>query len=277
MPLTALQREICRLIAANRLASGESYVAGAAALNEVMAAPRLSRDLDLFHDTEAALQVTWDRDRQLLTTHGFALDVVRERPSFVEASVTRDGESVLLEWARDSAFRFFPLVTHPDFGLTLHPFDLATNKVLALVGRLEVRDWIDVIHCDERIQPLGCLAWAACGKDPGFTPAGILEHAARAHYSAAEVLQLSFMDPSPDPADLARRWRNQLEIAHQMVAALPEQEVGRCVLTAAGELVRGDAAALETALAGDELRFHEGSIRGALPQLAPVARADREQ
>jgi hypothetical protein len=38
-------------------------------------------------------------------------------------------------------------VRHPDFGLTLHPFDLATNKVLALVGRTEVRDWVDMVEC----------------------------------------------------------------------------------------------------------------------------------
>jgi hypothetical protein len=43
-----------------------------------------------------------------------------------------------------------------------------TNKLLALVGRVEVRDWIDIIESSERIQPLGYLAWAACGKDPGY-------------------------------------------------------------------------------------------------------------
>ena len=36
------------------------------------------------------------------------------------------------------SFRFFPLVEHEELGLTLHPFGLATNKVLALIGRLEV-------------------------------------------------------------------------------------------------------------------------------------------
>ena len=56
---------------------------------------------------------------------------------------------------------------HEQLGLTLHPFDLATNKVLAMVGRLEVRDWVDVINADRRLQPLGYLLWAACGKDPG--------------------------------------------------------------------------------------------------------------
>jgi hypothetical protein len=63
-----------------------------------------------------------------------------------------------MRWARESAFRFFPLVEQADLGLALHPFDLATNKVLALVGRLEVRDWIDVIECDRRLQRLGYLA-----------------------------------------------------------------------------------------------------------------------
>jgi hypothetical protein len=45
-----------------------------------------------------------------------------------------------MEWARDSAFRFFPLVENSELGLVLHPFDLAVNKVLALVGRGEARD-----------------------------------------------------------------------------------------------------------------------------------------
>jgi len=62
-------------------------------------------------------------------------------------------------------FSGFPVrMLHEELGLTLHPFDLATNKVLALVGRVEVRDWVDVITCSEQLQPLGFLAWAACGK-----------------------------------------------------------------------------------------------------------------
>ena len=45
----------CRLLAANRIRSGESYVAGGAALNELLSSPRRSRDIDLFHDTVVAL------------------------------------------------------------------------------------------------------------------------------------------------------------------------------------------------------------------------------
>ena len=132
MALTLLQRDICRLLAEQRIASGESYVAGGAALNEILAAPRISRDLDLFHDTVAALAATWEADRRVLTAHGFSVRVARERPTFVEAEVERGPDRILLQWVQDSAYRFFPLIRREPFGLTLHPFDLATNKVLAL-------------------------------------------------------------------------------------------------------------------------------------------------
>ena len=103
-----------------------------------------------------------------------------------------------------SAYRFFPLVEHEELGLTLHPFDLATNKVLALIGRLEVRDWIDVIACDERLQPLGYLAWAACGKDPGFSPLGVIDHARRSsHYSSDEVQDMGSIVKAPRPPRVA--------------------------------------------------------------------------
>ena len=80
-------------------------------------------------------------------------------------------EEVEVQWVRDSAYRFFPLLEHPELGLTLHPFDLATNKVLALVGRIAVRDWVDILTCHRTLSPLGCLAWAPAGKEPGLRPA----------------------------------------------------------------------------------------------------------
>ena len=54
---------------------------------------------------------------------------------FVEAEVCREGQTVLMQWTRDSAFRFFPLVQHPELAyqsrelLRIHtdvpvPFDI---------------------------------------------------------------------------------------------------------------------------------------------------------
>jgi len=136
------------------------------------------------------------------------------------------------------------------------------------VGRVEVRDWIDTIESSARIQPLGYLAWAACGKDPGFSPASILENASRtARYSSDEVAALDFEGPAPDAAALARRWHRILEEARAIVEILPAREAGRCVLGSGGGPYVGDASALRTDLASGGVRFHKGSIRGALPSL----------
>ena len=267
MALTGIQRDICRLLAKQRVASGESYVAGGVALNTILSAPRISHDLDLFHDTEAALAATWTSDRATLDGAGYAIEIIRERPTFVEAIVRRPPDSVILQWTHDSAFRFFPLIEHAELGLTLHPFDLATNKVLALVGRVEARDWIDVMQCDAAIQPLGCLAWAATGKDPGLSPSAILQEASRsARYSSIEVEALAFDGDPPDAAVLSQQWHAILRAATSMVELLPHQKVGHCVLQN-GELFRGDVTALRAALDRDELQFHGGSIRGAFPRV----------
>jgi hypothetical protein len=263
MAITPLQREICRLIARNRIDGGEAYVAGGVALNTVVPGPRLSHDIDLFHDTEAALAATWAADRGLLG-EAYAVEVLLDRPTFVRAVLRNASESVLVEWVCDSAYRFFPLIEHPDFGLVLHPFDLATNKLLALLGRVEVRDWVDVIHCNDQVQPLGYLAWAACGKDPGYGPAMILAHAARVRHSTAEVESLAFDGPAPDAAELSRRWKSAVEEGVALIDVLPPEKAGTCVLDASGRLCTLDAEGLrETSTSG--LVFHPGSIRGAMP------------
>jgi hypothetical protein len=269
MALTEFQRAICRLIARERIESGVSYVAGGVALNTLTNSPRISRDIDIFHDTAESVQSGWTADRIVLEKAGYTVHLVRERTTFVEASITRATESVVLQWALDSAFRFFPLVEHADFGLALHPFDLATNKVLALIGRLEVRDWVDTIQSHSAIQPLGYLAWAASGKDPGFSPAAILEQAGRsARYSAVEVASLAFSGPPPDAAALSRTWHAMLEEARGIVAALPAAEAGKCVIDRKGNLFTGDLSELSAALAAASLRFHEGCLHGAWPRLA---------
>ncbi|MCX7013985.1 MAG: nucleotidyl transferase AbiEii/AbiGii toxin family protein [Candidatus Sumerlaeota bacterium] len=268
MAVTEFQLAICRLIARQRLESGESYVAGGVALNALTGGARLSRDIDLFHDTAEAVAASWEIDRGLLEANGYRIRAQHERPGYVEAVVSRGAESVAMQWAADSAFRFFPLAPHDDFGLTLHPFDLATNKVLALVGRLEARDWVDVIHCHERIQRLGFLAWAASGKDPGFSPAAILEQAGRsARYSAAEIAALAFAGAPPSAADLSRQWHEMLREGRELVAALPPAEVGKCMLDERGGIFAGGVAELRAILAAGAARFHEGRIRGALPQV----------
>jgi hypothetical protein len=227
---------------------------------------RISRDLDVFSDTRAAVWRAWRADREQLETNGFEVSVVREAPGYVEADVRDADERLVVEWAQDSAFRFFPLVEHADLGLTLHPFDLATNKVLALVGRLEVRDWVDVIACHLHLQPLGLLAWAACGKDPGFTPAGILAHAGRSsRYVQADLNSLSFDGATPDAATLSRQWHEALAGATAYLDVLPAERAGAAVLTDRAALFRDDGVTLARALEAGRVVFHHGRIGGAWP------------
>lgn len=274
MVLTNFQRELCRLIAANRRQSGESYVAGAVALNELLSGRRISRDLDLFqfHDTSRALADCWPRDRALLESSGLRVEVLREAPSFVEALVSRGAsERLLVQWVRDSSYRFFPLVEDDTFGLVLHPFDLATNKVLALVGRLEPRDWVDAIESHDRLQPMGFLMWAACGKDPGFGPASLLEEARRrGRYSQAELEDLAWDGPAPDARVLGARWHEILAHAERLIRGLPAAEAGQAVLTASGMPYRGDADELAADLAAGRVLFHRGRIRGTWPSVSPA-------
>ncbi|MFC1582327.1 hypothetical protein ACFL4W_02190 [Planctomycetota bacterium] len=268
MVLTPYQQNICRLIAANRIASGASYIAGGVALNTLLEGTRISRDIDIFHDTEQAVTQSWDNDRSVLEEKGYSFEVLRERSVYVEAVVRKDGQSVRMEWARDSAFRFFPLIENDILGLTLHPFDLATNKALALAGRLEVRDWIDIITCHDKLQPLGYLLWAACGKDPGFSPGSLLNESRRgSRYSEAEVDGLVYDAGKPDAADLSRHWHIMLKEAEELIDLLPAEQTGMCVLDKAGDLFRGDPKALHKAVKKDKLCFHAGTLNGALPQI----------
>lgn len=269
MPLTDHQRRVCRTLAAERIKRGEGYVGGGSALNELLNASRLSQDVDLFHDTREAVLSSWDSDRKELERAGYDVRPVREFPTFVEAQVTKGGEGVILQWVQDSAFRFFPLIEHPDFGLALHPFDLATNKTLALIGRVEVRDWVDIIHCNEHLQPFGLLMWAACGKDPGLSPEFILEQARRStHYSKVEFDTLAFEGDRPDAVELGQTWRTMLREAAEVVATLPEDQIGHCVMTQAGQLFRGSSTELGACLGAGTLCFHPGCIRGAWPSIA---------
>ena len=270
MALTNIQQSVLRLIADSRRKT-ESYVAGGVALNTLLGAPRLSRDIDLFHDSAESLAASWMSDRVLLESASYDVSVIRERPTFVEAVVRAGEESVILQWVQDSAYRFFPLVDHPVLGLALHPFDLATNKVLAMAGRLEPRDWIDVINCDAAIQPMGLLVWAACGKDPGYGPGALLVEARRSgRYTQEELDTLAFEGARPCAKDLAARWHAMLTEADRFCGALPADMAGRAVMDEGGRLFCGTPDDMERERAGGRLRFLEGSIRGVLPCIVHV-------
>jgi len=267
MALTVLQREILGVLADNRRRTPGSYVAGGLALNFVLGTPRISRDIDIFHDSVEALFASWTADRAVLTEKGFSVSPLRELPSFIEAAVTRDGASTEIQWGTDSAYRFFPLQPDGTAGFTLHPLDLAANKLLALVGRTEPRDWIDVITAARELQPLACLLSAACGKDPGFSPTSMLEYVARRHYNQVELDDRILPQGSYDAGELCRFWHECVDSTREVLKLLPPEEAGKAVMNADGSLFNGTDEELKAALSAGTLVFHSGTIGGVWPRI----------
>ncbi len=263
MPLSDIQAEVLRQIAANR--SPDSYLAGATVLHRGGDSPRFSQDLDFFHDLEDCVARSAEQDMATLTGAGYEFAWLLRTPAFCRAVVTADGQQLKLEWAQDSAFRFFPVQADEFCGYRLHDADAAINKLLALAGRNEIRDFVDVLHLHETYLSLGTLAWAACGKDPGFTPDFLLDHAARhTAYTQADLGRLSLRS-SLDLKSLKQTWLRALEDARQLIANLPPDEIGCLYLCPEQTPVVPEPASGRFAA----LTRHRGSIRGTWPTVVP--------
>jgi hypothetical protein len=224
MPLTQLQADVARLIAINR--SPSSHLAGGAGLHIEPDSLRTSNGLDYFHDAEALVGQAFAADRSVLEAAGYGVEVTLSQPGFVRAIVGRGGDATKVDWAHDSSWRFLPPVKDPRVGFRLHPLDLAINKVLALAGRDEPRDFLDVIYVHRLYLSLGSLCWAAAGKDPGFSPAMLVETLARkGRYRAEDFAGLS-LSSRPDLGDLKRTWLDAIGTARQLCAELPSGDAG---------------------------------------------------
>lgn len=232
MPLTGYQEAVARLLARNR--SFDSYLAGGAALLLEPRTKRFSRDLDYFHDSEVRVADAFAADRELLVAEGHRVETELRQPGYVRAIVRRGDEATKVEWARDSDWRFLPTVRDPRVGFVLHPVDLAVNKVLALAGRDEARDVLDTLHFHEEVLGLGPLCWAACGKDPGFTPLSLLELIRRRGRIRPEDLARLDLAAPLDLVATKRAWLEALDSVEPFVASRPPGEIG-CVYYSASQ------------------------------------------
>lgn len=146
-----------------------------------------------------------------------------ERPSsFRRASITDEPDSVEIDWAMDSAFRFFPVESDPLLGWRLHRFDIATNKALTLAARTETRDYVDILDLIREF-PLPAIVWAACGKDPGFSPASLLRMMRRfARIDPAELAEIQARDL--DPIGLKERWHEASDRAQAEILRIADEQ-----------------------------------------------------
>jgi hypothetical protein len=261
MPLGDFEKNVLCLLAANR--NPEIYVARATVFLRRDDSPRQSQDIDVFHDTVQSLKRAAAQDAALLQQNGYAMEWIETQETLQRATVSKDGGSTKMDWAFDFAFRFFPVQTDAELGFVLHPLDGATNKVLSLAGRGEVRDYLDVLFLHRNYLNLGALIWAACGKDAGFTPQFLLEEAQRlAHYPAVR-LQTLLLREQVDLVQCKLQWLAAVAEANASFASLPQEEIGCFYLDAKSQAVTPDPAAPGFPL----LHRHFGSVRGAWPAI----------
>ncbi len=224
MPLTPYQEAVARLLAGNR--TFDSYLAGGAAILIDPNTERFSRDLDYFHDSDRRVVEAFAADRDLLDSSGYSVDVDLNQPGYVRAVVSKEERATKVEWARDSDWRFMPTVRDERVGYRLHPADLAVNKALALAGRDEPRDVLDALHFHRSLLVLGALCWAACGKDPGFTPLSILELLRRRGRIREEDLARMDLARPLDLHEIKQTWLEALDSVEPFAETRPPDEIG---------------------------------------------------
>lgn len=262
MPLGDFEREVLRVLAANR--NPDSFVGGATVLHQQEDSPRRSEDVDVFHDLPEALLRAYTCDMDALRAAGFEVEAIGRLQSDYRRAVVRRGDrQTKIEWVQDAAWRFFPVEPDLELGWRLNFWDVATNKVLAMAGRQKLRDFLDCLYLHQRHLHLGALVWAASGKDPGLTPEFILDWALRGNRFHPEDLTEVHLGKPIDLVATKQTWFAAVQEARDLVARLPARELGCFYLDAAGRPVRPDVDSPGFA----KLVRHYGSVKGAWPRI----------
>lgn len=271
MPLTDVQRAVLDTVRRNR--SVDSHLAGGAALHLAPDTLRISNDLDLFHDSAERVRSAYDADAETLRAAGFSITEQFAAPTFIRALIRRDPRSAtLMDWAFDSAWRFLPVQVDPVGGYVLHPIDLAVNKTLALVGRDEARDYVDLLYAHVHILPLGALVWAAPAKDPGFNPRSLLDLLRRRGRPRPEDITALHLT-SPFDQELAKQeWLEALDAATTFVDSRPPEEAG-CLYRDAR--TGGFVMPAPEAVVPTDVLLHRGALGGVLPVPSDLMLAPR--
>ena len=166
--LTPLQNEVLRILGNLQDISG-FYLTGGTALAEFYLGHRLSFDLDFFTTEEGLIVPFSYQVEKTLTSHGLQVQVIRRFSSYVEMTVHGMGDSLRLDLALDTPFRFGEPLPSP-YGVPVNDFeDLKAEKTLAYYGRAEPRDAVDLYFLLQK-EKLDDLMKLASQKDSGFDP-----------------------------------------------------------------------------------------------------------
>lgn len=169
--LSRLQELILRLVSALPEARGFALAGGAAIISRGIV-DRTTADLDLFGATGPDVQQLADALTTVLRSEGLVVVPIIDQPGFVRLAVDRGPESTTIDLGTDAR-------VHPAEdtvrGQVLSVDELAADKLLAVFGRAQARDFIDAMALAERVGGLDEMCRLAAQKDGGFNKAVLVE------------------------------------------------------------------------------------------------------
>lgn len=214
--LTPFQQRILTGIGHSDLAPS-FYLTGGTALAVYHLQHRYSEDLDFFADAREAMTGVTATAGEIAQELGAHIEFTRTFPTFVETFLTSQaGERVKIDFAFDTPFRLQPTITDPAYGIRLDNLtDMASNKLAALFGRSEPKDFVDVYFICQELMPFATLYEQANQKHVGMT-----------HYWLAlamrNVLKVQFLPRMIKPLQLATLQDYFLGLANQLMAEIQD-------------------------------------------------------
>lgn len=214
--LTPFQKRILTAIGHSDLAPS-FYLTGGTALAVYHLQHRYSEDLYFFADAREAMTGVTTIASEIAQELGAQIEFTRTFPTFVETFLTNQaGERVKIDFAFDTPFRLQPTITDPAYGIRLDSLtDMASNKLAALFGRSESKDFVDIYFICQELMPFAALYEQANQKHVGMT-----------HYWLAlamrNVMKVQFLPRMIKLLQLATLQDYFLGLANQLMADMPD-------------------------------------------------------
>jgi hypothetical protein len=164
LALSRLQARIAGAVAALPEAEGFA-LAGGGALVVLGIVERPTEDLDYFATVPDAVDRLGPALERSLDEQGLTVERRRVLPGFAQYRITDGVEATALDLSWDT--RLYPTQTTA-VGAALATDELAADKMLALFGRAEARDFVDVYRLRTAYSRADLVRLAAA-KDPGFS------------------------------------------------------------------------------------------------------------
>ena len=203
--LSPLQLRVAALFAGLSEASG-FVLAGGAALIARGEIDRLTRDLDFFATDAAQVDQVVPVFEDTVRNAGLTVSEVQVAAGFARLVVTDGDDRTGVDIAADA--RLLP-ADRTALGLLLSVEELAVDKVLAVFGRAEARDFVDLAALEPRFG-LEHLCELAVAKDAGFDRQVFYEMLGRFDRLPRDEFDVD-EDTFQATAESVRRWRQALQ------------------------------------------------------------------